>query len=189
MIQLCLALLGFALLFLGDYNSVAWRRGILRPAFFVGGALIGAAVITDLSIAFYLGAIRNFDFLLLGLGIFFFTALVYALFFAIPFQESYVEEQKERKTYRGGLYALCRHSGVWFFFLCLLTLGIAALPTHLLWRGLFYTALNIIYSYFQDKYIFPKVFSDHGDYCREVPFLIPTGESLRRFLHRGAKEE
>ena len=189
MIQLCMALLGFTLLFLGDYNSIVWRRGILRPAFFAGFGLIAAAVITDLSMAFYAGSIRNFDFILLGFALFFLCCLIYSLFFAVPFQESYVEEQTERKTYRGGLYGLCRHSGVWFFALCLLCLGIAALPSALLWRGILYTALNIVYSYFQDKFIFPKVFADHGDYCGEVPFLIPTGESLHRFLHSGAKEE
>ena len=67
-----------------------------------------------------------------------------------------MDEQKERKTYRGGLYGLCRHSGVWFFFFCMVCFGVAALPTPFLYRGLFYTALNIIYSYFQDKFIFPK---------------------------------
>ncbi len=189
MIQLCMALLGFALLFLGDYNSIKWKCGILRPAFFGGFGLIAAAVITDLSLAFYEGAVRNFDFVLLGLGFFFLCCLLYTLFFAIPFYESYVDEQKERKTYRGGLYGLCRHSGVWFFFFCMVCFGVAALPTPFLYRGLFYTALNIIYSYFQDKFIFPKVFTDHGDYCGEVPFLIPTSQSLCRFLHRGTKEE
>ena len=189
MIQFCMALAGFALLFLGDYNSIKWRRSILRPAFFFFSSLIAAAVITDLSIAFYLGAVRNFDFFLLGLGIFFFVGLIYALFFAIPFQESYTEPQAGRKTCRTGLYALCRHSGVWFFFLMILCFGIAALPSPLLWRGLLYTLFNVIYSWFQDKYIFPKVFCDHGDYCGEVPFLIPTSESLHRFFHSGAKEE
>ena len=189
MIQLCMALAGFALLFLGDFNSIKWRRGLLRPAFFLGFGLIAAAVVTDLSIAFYLSAVKDFDFVLIALGLVFFLALIYCLFFAVPFRESYVDEQAGRRTYRGGLYGLCRHSGVWCFGLTLLCLGIAALPSHLLWRGLFYTVLNVIYSWLQDIYIFPKVFSDHGDYCREVPFLIPTGESLRRFFHRGAKEE
>ena len=189
MIQLCIALLGFALLFLGDYNSIKWHRGFLRPAFFLGFALIASAVGTDLSIAFYLGAVRNFDFVLLGLGFILFLALIYCLFFAIPFRESYVDGQENRKTYRGGVYGLCRHSGVWCFGAMLLCFGIAALPSALLWRGMLYTVLNVIYSWLQDKYIFPKVFCDHGDYCGEVPFLIPTSESLHRFFHSGAKEE
>ena len=189
MIQFCMALGGFALLFVGDYNSIMWKKRWLRPCFFFGFALIAASAAVDLATAAYLGALRGWDFLFLGLALFFAVGLCYCLFFAIPFRESYMEGQNGRKTYRGGVYGLCRHSGVWCFAGVFLCLGIAALPTALLWRGVIYTACNIAYSYFQDKFIFPKVFTDHADYCRAVPFLIPKRESLRRFFHGGAKEE
>lgn len=189
MIQFCMALGGFALLMLGDYNSIVWKKKWLRPCLFFGFALLAAAAAVDLATAAYFDAVAGWDFLLLAVAAIFAMGLAYCLFFAIPFRESYVDDQGGRLTYRGGVYGLCRHSGIWCFGGMFLAMGLAALPTAMLWRGIAYTAINIAYSYFQDKIIFPKVFTDHADYCRAVPFLIPKRDSLRRFFHGGAKEE
>ena len=109
----------------------------------------------------------------------FLALLIYTLFFALPFEETYVA-QDAHKTYDKKMYALCRHPGVlWFagFYICLwLAFGTDLLLVMAIW----FSFLNFCYIVLQDKYTFPKVFSDYGDYKKRVPFLIPSGKSLKR---------
>lgn len=105
--------------------------------------------------------------------------LIYTLFFALPFAETYVA-QEAHKTYDKKMYALCRHPGVlWFagFYICLwLAFGGKSLLVMAVW----FSFLNFCYIILQDCYTFPKVFSDYEDYKKRVPFLIPDGKSLKR---------
>ena len=115
------------------------------------------------------------------LAIMFFLLLIYTLFFALPFTETYVE-QDAHKTYDKKMYALCRHPGVlWFagFYMCLwLAFGTKPMLVMALW----FSFLNFCYVVLQDFYTFPKIFSDYRDYQKHVPFLIPNGKSLKRCL-------
>ena len=83
--------------------------------------------------------------------------------------------------------------GILCFFGMELLLGLAALPDKMILRGLFFSALNLAYAYFQDRVTFPKTFCDYSAYQKKVPFLIPTGSSIRRtgktLLHAENKEE
>ncbi len=54
----------------------------------------------------------------------FLALLIYTLFFALPFEETYCEENKLRAAYTEGVYGLCRHPGVlWFAGAYLLHVG------------------------------------------------------------------
>ncbi|WP_405728669.1 hypothetical protein [Anaerotignum sp.] len=114
-------------------------------------------------------------------AILFFGLLIYTLFFALPFEETYVM-QEAHKTYDKKMYALCRHPGVlWFagFYFCLwLAFGTELLLVMAVWFSL----LNFCYVVLQDYYTFPRVFFDYGDYKKRVPFLIPNGKSLKRCM-------
>ena len=113
------------------------------------------------------------------LALLFFILLIYTLFFALPFEETYVT-QTGKQTYDKGMYALCRHPGVlWFagfYFSLWFALGSAAL----LWIAILYSGLNVAYIILQDMVTFPRIFSDYADYRRRVPFLLPTPASLKR---------
>lgn len=113
------------------------------------------------------------------LSVAFLGVLIYTLFFALPFEETYVA-QEAHKTYDKKMYALCRHPGVlWFagFYICLwLAFGGKSLLVMAVW----FSFLNFCYIILQDCYTFPKVFSDYEDYKKRVPFLIPNGKSLKR---------
>ena len=113
------------------------------------------------------------------LSVVFLGLLIYTLFFALPFAETYVV-QEAHKTYDKKMYALCRHPGVlWFagFYFCLwLAFGTKPLLVMAVW----FSFLNFCYIILQDYYTFPKVFSDYEDYKKRVPFLIPDGKSLKR---------
>lgn len=115
--------IGFLCCFLYDHNSIRLKKSFLHPFFSIGCFLI--AVSTGLVIrscwprqgsSFFISAV------FLTAALLFLGLLIYTLFFALPFDETYVKENHERLAYTEGVYALCRHPGVlWFagFYFCL----------------------------------------------------------------------
>ena len=102
-------------------------------------------------------------------------------FFALPFQQTYLEEAAERRAYDRGVYALCRHPGVlWFilFYLCCwlargsdaLFLGVG--PLQPAQRGIYRAAGPLhLPAHLRQLRRIPE---DHP------PFLIPNRASMRR---------
>ena len=181
MVSLTLGIGGFLLYLLYDVNSFTYRLRLLHGAFALGTLLVGAATALDLLEAWRLGAFSGPGdaALLLAAGACL-AALVYSLFFARPFQETYRQQEQGRHVYDGGVYALCRHPGILCFFGLYLCLGLAALPGGLLAHGLVFSLLDLAYAGFQDRVTFPKTFCDYEAYRKKAPFLIPTGDSIRR---------
>ena len=181
MVSLTLGIGGFLLYLLYDVNSFTYQWWLLHGAFALGTLLVGAATALDLVEAWRLGAFSGPGdaALLLAAGACL-AALVYSLFFALPFQETYRQQEQGRHVYDGGVYALCRHPGILCFFGLYLCLGLAALPGGLLAHGLAFSLLDLAYAGFQDRVTFPKTFCDYEAYRKKAPFLIPTGDSIRR---------
>ena len=181
MVSLTLGIGGFLLYLLYDVNSFTYRLRLLHGAFALGTLLVGAATALDLLEAWRLGAFSGPGdaALLLAAGACL-AALVYSLFFALPFQETYRQQEQGRHVYDGGVYALCRHPGILCFFGLYLCLGLAALPGGLLAHGLVFSLLDLAYAGFQDRVTFPKTFCDYEAYRKKAPFLIPTGDSIRQ---------
>ena len=181
MLPWLMAFAGFALYLLYDIDSFAALWKPLRWGFTAGTLLIAAATVMQLYTAFSEEAFSGFwDILLLLLGVLAFAAMVYCLFFALPFDETYTNPEQGRRTYTFGVYALCRHPGILCFFAMFLFWGIAALPTNFLWYGMTLSVLNLAYAFFQDIVTFPKTFCDYNDYREKVPFLLPTAASFLR---------
>ena len=190
MLPLLLGCLAFVLYLLYDINSYRWQRKAPRSFFLTGTVLLSAAAVIDIRAAWKAAAFTGIgDALLLILSALSFAALVYSLFFALPFDETYAQQQNGRCVYDKGVYALCRHPGILCFFAVYLLLGLAALPyAGLLLRGLLFSLLNLAYAWFQDKITFPKTFSNYHDYQKQTPFLIPTKASIHsavRTFRRG----
>ena len=108
--------IGFLCCFLYDHNSIRLKKSFLHPFFSIGCFLI--AVSTGLVIrscwprrgsSFFISAV------FLAAALLFLGLLIYTLFFALPFDETYVKENHERLAYTEGVYALCRHPGVLWF--------------------------------------------------------------------------
>ena len=114
-------------------------------------------------------------------AIIFFGLLIYTLFFALPFEETYVM-QEAHKTYDKKMYALCRHPGVLWFAGVYFCLWLAFGTELLLVMAVWFSLLNFCYVVLQDYYTFPRVFFDYGEYQKRVPFLIPNGKSLKRCI-------
>lgn len=191
MIALCLGGGGFLCYFIYDVNSVRKIAGWMNGLFMTGTILIVAAT----TVLFWKSRRVLFqtpaDLFWMAGGVFFLCLLVYTLFFALPFEETYVEESRYREAYTEGMYALCRHPGVLWFagvYLC----------TAMLWKseeGILFSAvmvlLNLFYVIFQDVYSFPRTFSNYQEYKKSTPFLIPNGKSIQRCRNsrRGAEKK
>ena len=128
-----LVFLLFVLYDLGQANLLPniWSR-LVRSFFLLGFTILAgctAVLVWAQGLQILLRHSINFAFLLCAF--LFLGLLIYTLFFALPFQETYVDQTAGAKTYDKGMYALCRHPGVlWFtgFYCCLwLAWGGAAL--------------------------------------------------------------
>jgi len=190
MLSLLLGCLAFVLYLLYDINSYLWQLKAPRSFFLIGTLLLAGAAVTDIRAAWLANAfagLKDAALLLLSAGSF--AALLYSLFFALPFDETYAQQQNGRCVYDKGVYALCRHPGILCFFAVYCTLGLAALPCWgILLRGLLFSFLNLAYAWFQDRITFPKTFVNYHEYQKQTPFLIPTKASIHsaiRTFRRG----
>lgn len=180
MIGFVSGLIVFGLYALYDVNSVKWKHWLLNRFFLAGTFLLGLATVVQAFCAFKTASMTIRSWLFLAAAVVFFLLLIYTLFFALPFEETYIQQSEKPKVYSGGMYALCRHPGVIWFFLFYLCLGLAIRPSGLLAVGLFYSFLNLLYIILQDLWTFPKTFEDYDEYKKIAPFLFPTPASIKR---------
>ncbi len=173
--------LAFGLFVVYDINSVNRNHRIFHSLFGVGCFLFLISNIGLLSHYFtrqYLKSVKSVIFVLLA--IVFLALLIYTLFFALPFQETYIKEEGQPKVYDKGMYALCRHPGVlWLFFFYIFS-SMAMRSREMIMWGCIYSVLNLCYVIFQDYYTFEKCFSDYTKYKTYTPFLIPNRKSIMR---------
>lgn len=174
----CLAFLFYMIY---DINSVTANYRILRCGFFVGSFLLIAATggiisTTITNTTWYTGRTLVF----LPAASFFLLLLVYTLFFAIPFEATYIKSNEPPRTCTTGFYALCRHPGVLWFAGFYFSLWLGLSGSLLLKAGILFSLLNLVYIILQDQWIFMKTFPDYGEYKKTTPFLIPTCQSLKR---------
>jgi protein-S-isoprenylcysteine O-methyltransferase Ste14 len=108
--------------------------------------------------------------------------LIYSLFLELPFVKTYGGAKYSSDLVDTGTYALCRHPGVlWFglmfFFYFLATGAVLMIPAGIIWTG-----LDVVHVYIEDRYFFPRMFSDYKIYSESTPMLIPNRESIRRCI-------
>lgn len=183
---------GFFLYFIYDVNSVEWNNRLLQKLFGAGSLCVVLSTIDFVRVSFVRQ--QAWGLFRIGFAVFgllFLGLLIYTLFFALPFEQTYLEESRMRKAYTEGIYSLCRHPGVlWFAGLYLCLWGM----TGSLSGGVFFVLMivwNIIYIIFQDLWTFPRTFTNYNEYKRGTPFLIPDGKSVRACLLsiRGLKRD
>lgn len=181
MMYLFLGAAGFAACCLFDLNKIYWNKKFLNLFFILGSFLlifstIQGTLLGDLSIVFQNFGIYRIAMLiglLLSVG-----AEIYALFFALPFEDTYMEST-DVPVISKGWYAACRHPGFWSLAFVYLFLWLFFSNSWLLYALITYTICNFIYIYIQDTYIFPRYIRGYDEYKIKVPFLIPTKESFK----------
>lgn len=179
-LSLALGIAAFVMLLLYDANSIKWRKALLKVLFSVGFIMLSTATALDIWSAVSAYAVKGiFDFVLLGFAVLFLVALIYCLFFALPFRETYLADENGRRVCSSGLYGITRHPGIPIFAGMYLFLGLALLPSAAIVNGMVFSVLNLGYAFFQDNITFPKTFCDYGEYKQSVPFMIPATKSVK----------
>ena len=177
-----LGCIAFALFFLSDYNDIRLHSKALSGAFPIGFVLLAVSVLLQLSFTEAPITSRGWRavFLLALIG---FAALeVYTLFFAFSAEEAYASPGQKRPVYTGGVYALCRHPGVWWLFFMLVCLWLSL--GFKFQSVVLYTILNILLVTLEDRLVFPQVLTGYETYKSQTPFLFPNTSSIHAFYHR-----
>jgi protein-S-isoprenylcysteine O-methyltransferase Ste14 len=176
----CLAFMFFCIF---DLNKIKFRKKSINLSFAAGIVLLAAATLGIL-----LKESSGFDVSLLNklffgaLSITSLSMMLFSLFAALPCSETYMELKQENNVVDQGIYALCRHPGVIWFFFFYLFLWLASGKTMMLWAGIIWTTMDIIYVYIEDRWFFPAAINGYDKYKNEVPFIIPTPASIKRCL-------
>ena len=173
-------IIGFIFFIIFDLNKIYWKSKVLNLSFVFGTILLFwstgyCVMLSDFSTLFTQFGVWHIC-TLLGL-ILSGSALIYILFFALPFEDTYIESE-HLPLMDKGVYGACRHPGFWMLTLCYLFLALFCSSIHLLYCCAAYSICNFLYIVIQDVYIFPKYIQGYQDYKKTVPFLIPTRESL-----------
>lgn len=183
MIYIIIGCLAFVLLYIFDLNKVIFFSGILNYLFPLGiGLLFASALGIMLSNTgiYEVSLIRKLVFGTLSLVSL--AILLSTLFLWLPFVNTYMRTNRQDEVIDTGMFALCRHPGViWFFFLFLF-LWLASDNIMMLWATIIWTVTNVLYVYIQDRWLFPKTFKGYETYKTKVPFLIPNRTSVHNCL-------
>ena len=188
--EFILGTVGFLLYFVYDVNSITWKNSVLQRFFAFGSACVAISAIWELWENLRGGIAHPAVCAVFGAGsIGFLGLLIYTLFFALPFEETYLEINQKRMVYTEGVYCLCRHPGVlWFAGAYLCFWGM----TGNLSRGIYFISMilwDCLYIVLQDVWIFPATFTNYDAYKRSTPFLFPDRKSLKAFLNWNAERK
>ena len=180
MIYVLLGAFSFALFLLFDVKKAQGSR--LAFFWFVVAALL-LFVSTAMLLAPAFGSARALWRTVFGvLAVGWFAVYLYVLFGALPAKQAYGE--KPLAVVKTGPYALCRHPGGWCFLFLYGCLYLFAGGTEMLLGAILFPALNFLYIWVEDTYLFPQYIAGYADYQREVPFLLPNRRSIRAFLNK-----
>lgn len=182
--------LGFLCFFIYDWNSISIKNRVLQKGFLAGCILnLLAAALLVRGSWIHVEKVSFLRIVWLFLMLISLVLLIYTLFFAVPFEETYIEDNKMRQAYTERMYALCRHPGVLWYALFFLCLSAFLSSEKALLQGGFLTAWNVLYIVYQDRIVFPATFTNYQDYKRTTPFLFPTGKSIRHCMNTFKKGE
>ena len=161
----------FFILTLFDFNKLKMLHPILNGLFAVGIMMLIYATAMILFKETPLFTLTAFPILWIvsGLG---FIEMIYALFFALPFTKTYVKTETNAYLITTGLYGLCRHPGVWGFFLFYLFAALASGNGTLLIAAVVWTIMDILHVYIQDNLFFVKTLEGYTQYKQKTPFLF-----------------
>jgi protein-S-isoprenylcysteine O-methyltransferase Ste14 len=104
--------------------------------------------------------------------------LLYSLAIEIPPGQTYARPGIGNRLITTGTYALARHPGVIWYTLALVSLLLASRSRVLLVAIPVWVVLDVLHVTVQDKFFFPRMFSEYKEYQKKTPMLIPTLASI-----------
>ncbi|MFA7077395.1 MAG: hypothetical protein WC147_03140 [Syntrophomonas sp.] len=180
MIYIILGCLAFIILTMFDQNKYKQIHNYLNLCFPTGILILAFSTVAILLNGFASFALPLFfRMVFYALAVLSLILQLYTLFFALPFSKTYVNLGKGNQVIDTGMFALCRHPGVIWFFFFYLFLWVASGKMTVLWAGIIWTILDILHVYIQDRWYFPKILNEYNLYITRVPFLIPNKNSLK----------
>lgn len=81
-----------------------------------------------------------------------------------------------------GVYALCRHPGVLWLSGMYFWVWCARDQKAWLLAWLLFSGADILYVFWQDRWLFPLSIQNYREYQKSTPFLVPNPGSIRRCL-------
>ena len=177
----CLAFICFGIF---DLNKIKYMHKTINSLVILGSLVITFSTVMIIISNYSMRISTLLQWILLLSAIFALFLMIYTIFFAVSFKKTYIETNKGNTVVNTGMYALCRHPGVFWFFLFYLFLGLAFSNKLLLIAGFVWTSIDVIYVYIQDRWIFPIILEDYHAYQKQVPFLLPNKTSLRMVCHQ-----
>jgi protein-S-isoprenylcysteine O-methyltransferase Ste14 len=113
----------------------------------------------------------------------FFLVIIYSIFIEIPFKATYIMQNRKNILVKTGTYGLVRHPAVLWYFFFLSGLFFMTGSKTLLFALPVWSAVDVVYILLQERFIFIKMFGDeYRAYQKEVPILIPTRKSIKKFV-------
>ncbi len=180
MVFIVLGCLAFILFYIFDINKIKFRSKYINMCFAAGLVILGFC-----TVAILLGdyELINFHFKLIWafMAIITLILMLSTLFFWLPFGETYIRTEQSNVV-STGMYALCRHPAVIWFCFFYLFLWLTSGNIMILWAGIVWTVMDIIYVYIQDRWIFPRILTGYNIYQQRVPFLIPNMKSIKNCI-------
>jgi len=180
MIYILIGALGFGFLLLFDLFSMN-AKSYLKYVFCLAGSMMivisSVFIILNFSETTFslwtrvIGGIFSFLFLVL---------LIYSVFIEVG-KKTY-GFKTEFKLVTTGTYALSRHPGVLWFFLLYLCGFLLFQNTLVLYAGLVWTGVNILYVFIQERFIFHKIFDGYEYYQKSTPMIIPSYQSIEKCI-------
>lgn len=180
MTYIALGCVGFLFFYIFDWNKIRFVHRSLNAFFALGIITLAYATIGLLrtgTVSFTVPLPMRFLFLLFAfLSI---SLQFYALFFALPFTDTYWNNGEKKKVIIRGIYGMCRHPGVLFFFFFYFFLWLGTGNHLVLVAAVMWTAMDVLHVYVQDRWMFPKSLLHYEMYQQTTPFLLPTRNSLK----------
>lgn len=180
--ELGLGVFGFVLMYISDINQVVWRQKALKPLFATGSLFV--LITTVMLVVQNLSSIRlEMETIIVFIGFLLsLMLLIYILFYAIPFDDSYVSQFNLREAYTDKIYALTRHPGILPFSAMYGLMMFLFNSEEIIIYSLAMIIMNLLYVYIQDRYIFTKLFTNYNDYKASTPFVIPNFRSFKAMI-------
>ncbi len=175
-----LGILGFILLLLFDVCSLC-KKSVFK--YFFGVAGFGLIIVSSIFLL-QINSNTTFSFAFrmvsLALSSLSLLLLIYSVFIEVG--KNTYKYKNENKLITTGTYALSRHPGVLWFFLVYFFGAIYFQNYFIMYAGLLWTGINIIYVSIQERFIFTKLFKNYGNYIETTPMIVPNLESLERCI-------
>ncbi len=108
MLNIVVAVLPFVMFILYDVNSVKWEIAVFRKLFLIGVVLI---IINTIVIIINNYTLYSAEIVYAAPALLCLCMLIYSLFFALPFQDTYTAGKNPSNLCKTGIYAMCRHPG------------------------------------------------------------------------------